>query len=560
MFGTSPRSVPFKPLYDCLLIVGILMRRRPFLQEKKEETPRMKSFSAWLGRTAWCLLGLLVCAVLTVCLFKLAYPRPSYSLLAWLALVPFVWGIYPLRGFWRSVLYAWLVGTAVYAALYYWVFVTCWQGGGLSIQLAVAAWLGLSVLMALQFAIFGGSCFYLKQLKGFFPLVAAMGWVSLEWAHDMLATYVLGFPWFTLAYSQWNLPQVIQVAAVTGAAGVSFLVAFTGLSIGYAFVTPTYRDGLKHMLLAAVVFLATYGGGYVYMKHLPPNSLLRLHAAVMQPNIDQYKKWSPEFEVEIQDTLAQMSNQLAGKKDILVVWPESVTPGPVQQEPYAGWMARAAQVSDAWQLVGTNREENNHQYVSAFLLNPSGQTVGTYDKVHLVPFGEVIPFDETLRSLFPQIEVLGELGSFSAGKWQQPLLQLDQVAFGSTICYESVFPHLWAEQVRAGARFFVNITNDAWFFDTDAPYQHLAVSVLRGVEMRRPVLRAANTGISAVISSAGEILSSAPLNTRAILQADIALPLELEVSFYAKWGDWFAWLCVAIYMTVLVSALVFCWE
>lgn len=537
------------------------LTHRPFLEEERTDFPSQKqSFAARLIRTVWHIIWLIFCTTIAACLFKLSYPRLSYSLLAWLALAPFVWAIFSLRSFWGTIFYSWFAGTVIYAALYHWVYTTCLQGGELGVELSIAAWLGLSALMALQFVIFGGSCYCLKRLGGFFPLVTAITWVALEWGHEMLATYVLGFPWFTLAYSQWNIPAVLQIVSVTGAAGLSFLVAFVGLSIGYAFVTPSLPKSIWQMLLAACVFLFSYGGGHWYLEHLQPHSLLRLRAAVMQPNIDQYKKWTPEFEAEIHDTLNQMNAQLTGQNIMLTVWPESVTPGPVQEKPYEDWLTAIAQETGSWQLVGTNREEGTHQYVSAFLLNSQGQTAGMYDKIHLVPFGETIPFENTVRRLLPNVKVLGELGSFSPGAWKQPLLQLDQVLFGSTICYESVFSHLWKEQARAGARFFVNITNDAWFFNTDAPYQHLAVSVLRATEMRRPVLRAANTGISAIISSSGEILSRAELNTRAILQAEIMLPLALDVSFYARWGEWFAWLCALLYVTILISAIVFVCE
>ena len=559
MFRHGPRGLPPKRLYDCILIMSPFFR--PYLREAPaEETSRVWGFLARLAMGTAKILFLVVCACATAFLFKAAYPKPSYSLLMWLALAPFTLAVVRLRGFWSSFFYSWLTGVLVFAGLYYWVYVTCLYGGGMTPVLSAAAWLGLAAVMALQFAVFGGSCFYLKRLHWAFPVLAALGWTALEWAHEMLASYALGFPWFTLGYSQWNLPQIIQVAGVAGTAGVSCLVAFCGVSVGYAFATPSLRRGVGQMLLAAAVFLGAYGYGAFVLSREPSHSLLSLRAAVLQPNIDQYKKWSPEFEQEILNTLSKMGAQLDGKNIMLAVWPESVTPGPVQQEPYASLIQNIAQSSGAWQLAGSNRAENGKQHVSAFLFSPSGTELSWYDKTHLVPFGEYIPFERAVRGLLPNVEVLGELGSFSAGEWEQPLLQMGQIPFGQTICYESVFSRLWKAQTRAGARFFVNITNDAWFFDTDAPYQHLAVSVLRAAETRRPVLRAANTGISAVISASGEILARAELNTRAILTADVPLPLDAHESFFVRWGDWFAWVCAAIYFTILISVMVFAYE
>lgn len=531
--------------------------RRPFLVTQEKQPQKTCFVLGRLFKTAGFFLYGLVCAVLTAALFCLSYPKYSCSLLAWLALAPFVWGIYYLGGFWKTFFYSWFAGTVIYASLYYWIFITCYYGGGIGYGLSLAAWLGLAFLMAVQLAIFGGSCFYLKRFRWLFPLLAAMGWVAIEWGHEVLASYVLGFPWFSLSYSQWNIPQVLQVASITGGLGISFLVAFVGLSIGYAFVTPSIKGGIKHMLLAAGLFLLVYGAGAGYIRYQEKPSLLRLRAAIMQPNIDQYKKWDQAFEEEIHEIINQMSAQLAGKNITLVAWPESVTPDSVQEEPYDEWFRNVAQVTGAWQVLGSNRAEKEKMYVSAFLLNPTGAAAGVYDKIHLVPFGEMIPFEKTLRNLFPNVAVLGELGTFTKGNSVQHLMQLDQLPLGSTICYESVFSALWREQSKAGAKVFVNLTNDAWFFDTAAPYQHLAAGVLRAVETRRPVLRAANTGISAIISAQGEILSRAELNTRAILQADISLPLGNEKSFFVQWGNWFAALCVIVFLTTLISVVVF---
>ena len=156
--------------------------------------------------------------------------------------------------------------------------------------------------------------------------------------------------------------------------------------------------------------------------------------------------------------------------------------------------------------------------------------------------------------------VLNELGSFTPGARNQNLLDLNGVLLGSTICYESIFPQLWLSQTRKGARVFVNITNDAWFFDTAAPYQHLAANVVRAVEIGRPVLRAANTGFSAHINPVGQIEQVSSLFTQTRLQTSVALPVGEYNTFYTQWGDWFAWVCVAIFFTLLISTMVFAYE
>lgn len=533
--------------------------QRPFLHQA---AAKESSFGMWyyvkrVVKIIFRIFFLIICALATAYLIKQSYPKPAHASLAWIALIPFVWALLTLRRMWQAWMYAWLVGTLVYAGIYFWIFVTCLQGGGLSRGLSVAAWLGLSALMALQFALFGFSCYFLKRLGWIFPWVAAISWVALDWIHQMLATYVLGFPWFSLAYSQWNFPQVLQIVSWTGAAGLSAAIAFVSLSIGYGFYVSSLRALFGQVVLAAAVFGSVYGYGTWYLNRPPERTLLHLRTAVMQPNIDQYKKWSPEFEEEIYQTLTDMSAAAAEENVMLIVWPESVTPGPVEEDPYKNWIEQFSQRHGAWQLLGSNRAWQNKDYVSAFLFSPDGQVQGFYDKKQLVPFGEFIPFAGVVQQLFPDVKVLGELGGFVPGQKEQSLLQLGQIPLGNTICYESIFPEIWRKQAKEGARFMTNITNDAWFFDTDAPYQHLAVSVLRAVELRRPVLRAANTGISAIIAPEGDILARAELNTRAMLSEDLSLPMGLDISFYTRWGDWFSWICVVIYVTVLISVIAF---
>ena len=177
-----------------------------------------------------------------------------------------------------------------------------------------------------------------------------------------------------------------------------------------------------------------------------------------------------------------------------------------------------------------------------------------------MPFGEYIPLENLIRSAFKNVEVLGELGAFTPGPREQKPLDVAGVSVGETICYESIFPQLWLSQNRQGAKFFVNITNDAWFFKTAAPYQHLAVNVLRAVETGRPVLRAANTGFSAYIDPFGRIEKQSGLFTQEILTASVPLAVGDRQNFYTQFGDWFAWLCAALFFTLLISTMVFAYE
>lgn len=511
-------------------------------------------------------LFLIACLALCVGLFYISYPKNSFSFAAWFILAPFIWGICHIRGFWGSVAYGWLAGLLSNAALLSWIYYTCLHGGGLSQALSLTAWLGLSGLLALQFAAFGAACHFLKKTGSFFPLLAACGWVALEWLHQTIAFYGLGFPWVMLGYTQWNVPSVLYIASYAGVYGISFLLAFVGASVGWCFGQRGLRKGLWQLILATIVFISVYGFG----KHMQdkmarflahPRSLLTVQAALMQPNIDQYKKWTPEFEEEISNTLQEMGTQIEGQNTYLTVWPESVVPGSLTDEKYFNLFAQMGQQSGAYQVIGSNIvSTDGEQYVGAYLMNPEGDGLSAYRKEKLVPFGEFIPFKNLLHFVIKDIEVMGALGSFVPGPQGQPLLEAGGVKLGTTVCYESIFPQLWRRQNNTGAQLFVNITNDAWFFNTAAPYQHLAANVLRAVENGRPVLRAANTGFSAYIDAFGNIKQQSNLFTKEILTTSVPLSVMERNTFYTQWGDWFAWICAILFFTIGISTIVFFYE
>ena len=508
---------------------------------------------------------LIACLSATAGLFYISYPKISLSFAAWLVLAPFVWGVSKVRTMWGALGYGWLTGLGTYAALLMWIYPTCLQGGGLSQTLSLAAWLGLSALLAVQFAVFGVSCHFLRKTGMFFPLLAACGWVALEWVHQTVAFYGIGFPWVMLGYSQWNVPQVLYLAGFVGVYGLSFVLAFTGSCVGWCFAEPGFKKGMGQLLVAVLVFAGVYGWGQYMQKRYArfaanPHALLSVQAALLQPNIDQYRKWTPEYEDEIAQTLQQMGASLTGQNLYLAVWPESVVPGALTEERYFRLFSQVGGQAGVYQVIGSNISSGNIQQVGAYLLPPEADKLVAYRKVKLVPFGEFIPFEKVIKKMIKEIDVMGALGAFVPGEMKQPLLDAGGVKIGTTICYESIFPQLWRAQNKQGAQLFVNITNDAWFFNTAAPYQHLAVNVLRAAENGRPVLRAANTGFSAYIDGFGNIREKSGLFTQEILKTNVPLSVRDKSTFYAQWGDWFAWVCALIFFTVGISVVVFWYE
>ncbi len=504
-------------------------------------------------------LFLSFCVFVTAILVFLSYPGQSHAALAWVAWVPFFWGLTKIRRFWTTFFYGWITAFCFNAGIFYWIYYTCLHGGNLSVSLSVAAWLGLSALLAVQTGLFSGCCYFLKKMGFLFPLLAACGFVTLEWLHQCLAFYGLGFPWMMWGYTQWNSPEFLQLASWGGVYGLSFLLILISALGGWALASRRLKYGLLFIFLALGAWLSAYYWGserLAVAKHKP--AALSLAASVIQPNIDQYKKWDPLFEQEILDTLDSFGEALETQHVQLAVWPESVMPGELIEDPYWDHMQKVATKSEAYQLVGSSVSDRDHQYVGAYLVKPASEELQFYRKIKLVPFGEYIPLEKIVRGLFPHVDILGELGMFTPGPRMQPPLDMDGVLVGATLCYEAIFPQLWLNQARQGAQLFVNLTNDAWFFNTAAPHQHFAANVLRAVENGRPVLRAANTGISAVIDPFGRILQRTSLFTPALLQAEVLL--KDSGTFYTAYGNLWIWICAAVFFTMLIFSMVFMYE
>lgn len=506
-------------------------------------------------------IGVSACALASAYLIFLSYPQHAYSIIAWVAWVPFFVGLFQIRRPWVAFSYGWLTGFLFHLGLFYWIYYTCLHGGGLSVGLSAAAWISLCALLSLQTACFGAGCFYLTKTGILFALFAACGFVALEWLHQTLAFYGLGFPWLMWGYSQWNAPEFLQIAAFTGVYGVSFLLVFISACLGSALASGRMNQVVFSVLLCAVLWgsVGQWGKNRLSDMRAVSSRARKLQVAVIQPNIDQYKKWDPAFEQEITDTISAFGQAIQTAPTDLVIWPESVTPGELTEEPYQQQMQDITEQTQAYQVIGSSVTQGNKQYVGAYLLAAPQMLPQLYRKQKLVPFGEYIPLENWVRRLFPQVTILGQLGMFTPGPAVQPLLNLDGILLGSTICYEAIFPQVWLRQAKQGAQLFANLTNDAWFFDTAAPHQHLAANVLRAVETGRPVLRAANTGISAVINAQGQIERQSRLFEPELLRASVSAEVSAP-TFYAAYGNWLAWLCAVLFVTVVIFSMVFLYE
>ena len=489
-------------------------------------------------------------AVVTGILLALSFPKPGLSLLAWGAFVPLLWVLAettPRQAFRLGF----SAGFVAYAGIVYWLTIVMNSYGKLSLPVSLMLTLVMAAYLALYPAV---ACALVRSSEiggvspGFsFPVV----WVGLEYLRSFALT---GFPWASLGYSQYRTLPLIQIADLVGVYGVSFLIVLVNVALfrfsdalakGESLAKP-----LRVVVTALVLMIVTGWYGFQRLNTPEPGEPLRV--ALIQGNISQDVKWNPSFQEQTVSIYERLTRSIADFGPQLVVWPESATPFFFQTEgAYADRIKGLAKAIGSPLLFGSpavEREDGTLRYLnSAFLVSPSGNVVGRTDKVHLVPFGEYVP----LKTLLPFVnKVVEGIGDFSPGRTMQPL-EIGRTKIGVLICYEGIFPTLSREYVREGARLLVNISNDAWYKRSSAPYQHLSMTVFRAVENRVPLIRATNTGITAIIDSRGHLHGMTPLFKEATLTGEVR-PGSGD-TFYDRVGDLFAGCCLAL--TLLLGAV-----
>jgi len=488
-------------------------------------------------RAAW---GGVLLALTSGALLALAFPNPGISPLAWCALVPLLVaaeGATPAR----AARLGFLSGLTAYLGILYWLnFVMTGYGKlpallSVSLYLVLAAYLALYPALVLWLASKG-------ERGGISPLCSfPVLWVAAELLRSFLLT---GFPWANLGYSQYRTLPLIQISDLTGVYGVSFLVAFANQVFFRMWLWFRRSDAyypVRSFLALLVLVAATLGYGFAALNRAEQGPLERV--LLVQGNIPQMVKWEPAYAASTVETYERLSRSGCRTPGTLVVWPESALPFFLQSEPqYAARLTSLAAELKSCLIAGSpafEREGELTRYLnSAFLIAPSGAVAGRSDKQHLVPFGEYVP----LKGLFPFVNKLVEgIGDFSPGRTLRPL-ETGSGKIGVLVCFEGIFPEISRAYVRQGAGLLVNITNDAWFGRSSAPYQHLSMTVFRAVENRVPLVRAANTGISAVIDSKGHVRGMTQLFQEATLAGQVRL--GRAGSFYSRHGDLFALACL----------------
>lgn len=470
-------------------------------------------------------------------LLVLAFPSFDLWPLAFVVLVPWLARI-PGQSPRTAGLGGLVAGMVFFLGSLWWVAGTMVRYGALPVPLAlpvaVAVLAALTLYLSLYVAAFSALLAWIRPTSGpAFVLAAAGLWVALEY----LRTHLLsGFPWNLLGYSQYQNFAFLPAVTVTGVYGLSFFVMATNAALAWAL---RHRGrwaetGRAVGVAAALAILALVPGGWTPAARPTP----AVPVTIIQGNIAQDRKWDPARQEETLWTYRRLTQAAAVEgQPALVVWPETAVPFPFQADPRREAVLDVARAVRVPLLVGAPHVDGatGRVFNSAFLIDPAGGVADRYDKVHLVPFGEYVPLRRVF--FFADWFVAGGIGEFAPGA-TLTLFESPAGRFGVTICYEAIFPDLVRRSFAAGADFLVNITNDAWFGRTSAPYQHLAMATVRAVENGAYVVRAANTGISAIIAPDGRILRASGLFTQEAL-GGLVEPRR-GTTFYTRYGDVFA--------------------
>ena len=500
----------------------------------------------------------------------LSFPKSDLELLAWIALVPLHWaldGKTKAQAFWIG----WLSGTIAFTGMMAWVVTAMTTYGKVPLPISYAILLLLTAYLGLYVGLYAAGAVWFRSLiprYGFFVFPCL--WVTLE----LIRTYALsGMPWGLLGYSQYRQIEIIQIADHMGVYGVSLLIVLVNVALAefLSWLMPYFRNFRPARLpwelaaMAALLVTLSWQYGLVTLSETPFSDIPRssISVGVVQPNVDQAVKWDTAYREETIARFDRLTEKL-GRATDLVVWPEAATPFVFEREPvYQLQLMALANRAQAPILFGSPAlrfypDRRPYLMNSAYLLAPDGQLLGRYDKHHLVPFGEYIPFKSSFLSFLDKL--VEGIGDFEPGTGPTVLtltpkpksatagtagtMTLRPINFGVAICYEVIFPNLVRQFAANGAEFLVTVTNDAWFGPSAAASQHFSMVVLRSVENHLAFARSANTGISGFIDPFGRIVEATPIFTEQAVKA--TMQVWRPYTFYSRHGDVFAYGCAII--------------
>ncbi|MFH0960842.1 MAG: apolipoprotein N-acyltransferase [Pseudomonadota bacterium] len=484
---------------------------------------------------------------------SLAFAPWNLGFVAWLAFVPLLVAIERERKLSRAAACGFFFGLFFFMVDLRWIIQTMVIHGKFASFDATLIFISMVFALAFIPGLFSLICAFLMH-RGIDGLVAApLAWTTLEFVRTYIFT---GFPWDCVGYSQARWLTLVQISDLTGVYGVSFLVIVmnaSALALMRIFKDKSWVSLARFSIgIAILIVVLTYGT--IRMNQFPINSVgsATVAGGILQGNIPQDIKWDPASRAQSFATYDSLAADALKKGATFLIWPETSIPVVIGGTDITWKLAtNISRRLEVPMLIGApfeNRVGDQIQFFNSAFLVENGELTQRYDKIHLVPFGEYMPLSWILP-LGPGIAAREE--DYSAGRVMTVMNVNGFPPFSVLICYEAIFPNLSRTAVNSGAKVLVNITNDGWFGDSAAPYQHLAMAGFRAIENRVWLFRAANTGVSAVFDPGGRLLAWLSLMERGQLVQSVPSSPKAG-SFYTRNGDVFAWTisCLLILFTL----------
>jgi len=481
----------------------------------------------------------------------LAIAQPGFGAwpLAWVGLAPLLLaarGAAPRRAFRLG----WLAGIVYYGIVLYWIAPTIATYTRIPMPLAIVLELMLAAVTGVLIGAFSALVEWLAASGISRVITAPAVWIVLEWARTF---FPAAFPWGFVGYSQFAVLPIVQAADVAGIYGISALIVFVNAAL-----VEVVRDGMRRhrtlVITTAAVIVTVLVYGFVRIGQVRSLDGPTLRIGLIQANISQEQKWRPGLDDRILARHMALTASAVSRGAKLIVWPEAAVPFFFNLDERTTQIRDFARRGGVGLLVGAPGYEKRdgdtpRQYNQAWMIGPEGDVNGPYDKIRLVPFGEYVPWGGLFGLVQKAVEGVGDFGagtSYVVFEGPPADGSSHPTRASALICYEAIFPDLTRRFARAGAELLVNISNDAWYGRTAAPYQLLAMIAVRAVENRVPLVRATNTGVSAVVAPDGSVHGETPLFEEATIVEDVQLVRAF--SLYTLLGDWL------VYASILLVA------
>jgi apolipoprotein N-acyltransferase len=497
-------------------------------------------------------------AVISALLLLIAFPKFDVGIAVWIAMVPWLIALEGKKCK-EAFLLSYLVGLIFFGGISYWI----WSVR----EYTVIDFLLLAVYFPHYGSLWGLGIVWLRNRTSLpLILIAPSLFVALEYLRAHFG--FLSAPWMLLGHSQYANVPLIQIASITGVYGLSFLIVLVNVAVTHVALallrrptTPISQSSVMIPLAVATVLLVVcLGYGHVSLSSQPSTPTFKV--AVIQGNIPQETKWHKDATSWVLAKYQSLTYTAAKQDPLLIVWPETAIPGDVKHHPeLKGFVEHLAQATKTHLLVGSaenakfdRHKSRDHSYNSMFLFSPEGSIIAEYRKMVLLPFGEYPPLQGWIT--WPST-IVSSMGATLPGT-EYTIFRVSKTLLGTTICWEALFSEHFREFVNRGARLMIAASNEAWFGDTAAPYQVLAMTVFRAVENRVAVVRAANTGLSSVIDPFGRIISRVrDANDKELFIDGIlttSVPVSMTETFYTRHGDIFAFLTITVSIVMLFWA------